>query len=188
MSCKQIHDDKIAKFYNKRTKTIDYSLNQGQADLTKFVKIKDNSSGAISEIDSLSKILLDKFVVVANDSLSLTHKKIQDFFNDYRLDDNNSEDFIYPSIIKKEHLTIQYVNYSSNYGFIGSDADSVFNSIELTSLIIIPLFERHHKGESVDCICFKVKFDIYEESNMKLNKNYKHEEKISEIKEINLND
>ena len=186
MGCKQIHDDKIAKFYDKKSKTIDFSLNQGQADLTKFVKIKDNSSGAISEIDSLSNILLDKFVVVANDSQSITHKKIQDFFNLYRLEDNNSEDFIYPTIIKKEHLTIQYVNYSSSYGFIGREADSVFNSTELTSLIIIPLFERHHKGESVDCICFKVTFDIYEESNMKLKKDYKHEEKISEIKEINL--
>jgi hypothetical protein len=31
-----------------------------------------------------------------------------------------------------------------------------------------------------------VTFDIYEESNMKLKKDFKHEEKISEIKEINL--
>ncbi len=159
-------------------------LAQRQADLYKFVKIPDNAAGLKSEIDSLSKIVSTKFIDIANDTKSTTHKDIQSFFDDYKESEENAEFNIYPKTIKKEHLTIQFIDYSYNHGWVGQAADSVFNNSRLTVLIIIPAFDNLHKGQAVNTICFKLTLDIYTESNMKTDKDYKREEKIIELKKI----
>jgi hypothetical protein len=161
-------------------------LAQQQADLKKFVKISDNATGTISEIDSICKVLTTKFIAIANDLKSTTHKDIQSFFDDYRQSDENTEFNIYPKTIKKEHLTIQFIDYSDNHGWVGQASDSVFNSSTLTVLIFIPAFDNLGKGEAVNNICFKMTLEIYTESNMKTDKDYKREEKITEIKKVNL--
>jgi hypothetical protein len=161
-------------------------LAQRQADLRQFTKIPDNAIGAISEIDSISKMLTNKFIAIANDNKSATHKDIQSYFDNYRLNDENVEFNVYPKTIKKEHFTIQVIDYSDNHGWVGQAADSVFNKSELTVLIIIPAFDNIHKGQAVNTICFKVTLSIYTESNMQTNKVYKREEKITELKKVDL--
>lgn len=161
-------------------------LAQRHADLRNFAKIPDNAIGPISEIDSISKILTNKFIAIANDSKSATHKDIQSFFDDYRLSDENVEFNVYPKTIKKEHFTIQFIDYSDNHDWVGQAADSVFNKSKLTVLILIPAFDNLHKGQAVNTICFKVTLEIYTESNMQTDKDYKREEKITEIKRIDL--
>jgi hypothetical protein len=159
-------------------------LAQRQADLRKFVKIPDNAAGPISEIDSISKTLTNKFIAIANDSKSTTHKDIQSFFEDYKQNEENTEYNIYPKTIKKEHLTIQFTDYSDNHGWVGQAADSVFNTSRLTVLIFIPAIDNLHKGKAVNTICFKMTYEIYTESNMKTDKDYKKVEKIIELKKI----
>jgi hypothetical protein len=159
-------------------------LAQRQADLKKFVKIPDNATIARSEIDSMSKIASTKFIGIANDIKSTTHKDIQSFFDDYKLNHENTEHNIYPKTIKKEHLTIQFINYSDNHGRVGQAADSVFNTSRLTVLIFIPAFDNLHKGQAVNTICFEMTLEIYRESNMKTDKDYKRDEKIIVLKKM----
>lgn len=161
-------------------------LAQRQADLKKFVKIQDNAVGQIFKIDSISKILTTKFIAIANDSKSTTHKEIQSFFDDYKQNDENTKYNIYPETIKKEHLTIQFIDYTDNHGWVGQATDSVFNKSRLIILIFIPALENLHKGLAVNTICFKMTYEIYTESNVKTEKHYKNEEKIIELKKINL--
>ena len=162
------------------------SQGQRQADLNKFVKISDNAGGAIDEIDTLTQILTTKFLKVANDIKTKTHKDIQDFFWTYKLGSENKEINFYPKTLKKEHLTIQYIDYSTNHGFVGQAADSAFNQSELTALILIPAFDIFHKGEGVSTICFKATLRVYTESAINSDNDYKREEKLTELKMIKL--
>lgn len=161
-------------------------LAQRQADLTKFVKVVDMAFGPISEIDSISEILTNKFIFIANDTKTETHKDIQYFFESYKISADNVEYNIYPTTIRKEHLTIQYFDYSDSYGWIGQTADSVFHSSTLTSLIFIPVFENIHKGQNINTICFKVTLQIYTEAKLNSDKDYKREEKIIELRKNDL--
>lgn len=159
-------------------------LAQRETNLTNFVKNEENASGSISEIDSISKILINKFIIIANDSNTETHKDIRSFFEDYKQSDENTEANIYPAVIRKEHLTMQFIDYSNNYGWVAQRADSVYNTSRLSVLIFIPAFDNFHKGLAINTICFKMTFEIYTESNMETGKEYKKEEKIIELTHV----
>lgn len=159
-------------------------LGQRQADLTKFVKTAAVAGGAISDIDTLSEILRNKFIIIANDSSSKTHKDIQNFFEDYKTSEENKEYNIYPKKIGKQNVTVQYIDYSTNYGWVGQTMDSVFNSSTLTALVFIPAFDEFHKGQSVNTICFKATLEIYSETKLDSKKDYKREENITDLKMV----
>ena len=152
-----------------------------QADLTKFVKVPDMAAGPISELESISNIMIDKFVNLANDEKSEPHKEIQSFFNDYKINHENVEHNIYPEIIEKEHLTIHYLEYFSNHGFVGQSDEKIFNAKSLTLLITIPAIDNFRKGQGISTLTFKMLLEINTESNLKTNKEINREEKI-EIK------
>jgi len=162
------------------------SLAQRQSDLTKFVKISDNAAGAISQIDSLSQMLAKRFIGIANNVHSETHREIQSFFKKFKGTKENDSHHVYPEILNKSHLTIQYINYSYHYGWAGQGVDSVFNTSTLTALILIPAFDIFNKGAGVNTICFKVTLELYSEGETKSNKNYKNKEKIVAIKQIEI--
>lgn len=155
---------------------------QKQLNLKKFVKMQDKASGTIADIGVISKILTTKFIAIANDTNAIIHEDIQSFFDDYKLNEDNVENNIYPIIMNKEHLSIQPIDYSNNYGWVGQGADSTFNDSRLTALIIIPAFDNIHKGEIVNTIIFKMTMVLYTESDMKTNKEYKRQERIVELK------
>lgn len=162
------------------------SKGQQQANLTAFVKLPVSAISTIDEIDTLSKILITKFLITANDNKSISHKEIQSFFEDFKSSDENTENNIYPAKLVKDQLTIQYIEYSTSYGFVGHGADSVFNQSELVALVFIPAFDIFHKGKGVNTICFKVSFRVYTESAIDSDKDYKREEKLMEVKMLDL--
>lgn len=157
---------------------------QQEADLKKFVKIPDLAEGAIYEIDSISLILVSIFIDSANNHNSTIHKDIQSFFDDFKLAKENNRDNVYPTILKSEHLSSQFLDYSNNYGWVGQTADSVFNTSRLTILLAIPAFDNFHKGQAVNTICFKMAVDMYTESDLKTDKVYKRNLNIIELKKI----
>jgi hypothetical protein len=159
---------------------------QRQSDLTKFVKISDHAAGTISQIDSLSQILGKRFIGIANNVHSETHREIQSFFKKFKGAKENDSYNIYPERLNQNHLTIQYINYSYHYGWAGQGVDSVFNKAVLTALIFIPAFDIFNKGAAVNTICFKVTMELYSEGETKSNKNYKNKEKIVAIKHIEI--
>jgi len=159
---------------------------QRQADLTKFVKIPDAASGVIEDIDSVSSVLERKFVEKANDSGSVTHQEIQSFFRDYKQDGQNVENNNYPETITQTDLGIQFIDYASNYGWVGHAADSVFNTSRLTALIVIPAFDNLRKGQVVNTISFKMTVTLYTESDLNTHKIYKRQERVLELKQLSL--
>lgn len=138
------------------------------------------------QIDTLVQIMTNEFITIANDENSKTHKQIQSVFEDYKLNNQNAEYNYYPEVIKPEHLTIQYVDYSMNYGWIGQAADSVYNVERLTALIFIPAFDNVHKGQVLNTMCFKMTIEVYEEANMLSNENYRIDRKIIELEKIEI--
>ena len=168
--------------------TTQVSLAQRKADLNQFAKNKDIAAGPISDIDSLSKILTKKFIHIANDTTTKTHKDIQDFFESYRGNPIDTQNYIYPKNIQAKHLTIQFLNYTYAYGFVGETMDSAFNSTVLDALVLIPAFDDFHKGTAVNTLCFKVTLEMYSEGNLTTNKDYKREDKITKIKLIDMGD
>ncbi|MEO6832575.1 MAG: hypothetical protein ABI378_08975 [Chitinophagaceae bacterium] len=162
------------------------TFGQKQADLTKFVRNAAVANVAISDIDNLTQILRNRFVVIANDTTTEVHKNIQIFFEGYKISSDNREYNVYPKEINKKNVTIQYIDYATNYGWVGETKDSVFNSSTLIALIFIPAFDQVHKGQVINTICFKATLEIYSEGKLDSKKDYKRKEKIVALEMIEL--
>ncbi|MFI5221395.1 MAG: hypothetical protein ACHQK8_03645 [Bacteroidia bacterium] len=170
---------------NKKNSS-DSTTSNNNLDSTKSFKITDEGFRDVEEIDTLRQILIKKFLVIANNSKSNTHHEIEEFFDDMNIEDGGQVQDNSPEILSKEKLSFQCLDYSFNYGWVGEGADSVFNSSELTALILIPASNEVHKGNVVNTICFKVRLDIYTESGIDAKTDYKREEKIVLLKKIDL--
>lgn len=158
---------------------------QIQTNLTNFVKVKDIALATNAEIDTLCGKIAEKFLIISNNNKSEIYSTIQDFFNDYIQNSENEEANIYPKVLKKKHLTVQFLNYENSYGWIGKGVDSVSNTSRLTALILIPAFDNIHKVQIVNTICFKAVFETISKTNLISQKDFMYSEKFVELKRIN---
>jgi hypothetical protein len=161
-------------------------FSQQQADLTNFVKAKDKGLSQKAEIDSLIKLLADKFIVIANDHNSKTHKTIQNNFRDYKINDDNKENNYYPEFLTPQHLTIQFIKYSNNYGLTGERRDTLFTNSVLTALVLIPAFDNIHKGQVIENISFKVSFKVSHSTDANKKTTIKNVAEIIDIHEVEI--
>lgn len=170
---------------NREQKSANSKIPQHQSILKNYVRNSEVANVISSEIDSLKEKMADRFLSLANDTSSQIQKEIQLFFDDFKTKEN-LDHYVYPIKLEEKHLYIQQVNFTSNYGWIGTKADSAFYSQELTALIIIPGIENLRKGQSVNSICFKMTIDFYSERNLRTEKAYHEEEKIIELRQLKL--
>lgn len=119
-----------------------------------------NSSFAAAN-ESAVKALLDttvnKFILVANDTKSVLHKTIQgEFANSMQTDRLAS--YVYPKKIKKNNLTVQFLDWTEVHGLYGND--SAWSTETFTAIVFIPLMIEEQKGNSINNLCFKTELEI----------------------------
>jgi hypothetical protein len=125
-----------------------------------FKPFTRNTSYAAAN-ESAVKELLDttvrKFLLIANDAKSALHKTIQDEFASGRETDR-LESYNYPKKLGKNHLTVQFLNWTEVHGIYGND--SAWSNETLTAMVFIPVMTEEQKGSSVSNLCFKTDLEI----------------------------
>jgi hypothetical protein len=129
-----------------------------------FKPFTNNSQFAKSN-EYLVKNLLDttvkKFLLIANDTTSNVYKSVQSAFDDAKITDH-LQSYIYPKTLRKNNITVQFVNWSQENGLLGED--SVWDSESLDAMIFIPVMFGDQHGETIMNLCFTAELNIYTES------------------------
>lgn len=113
------------------------------------------STAVANAYDARVKILMDsiacRFLTIANDSKTLLHKDIQNEFIEAE-DKDRQRAYLYPKLLRRNNITVQFVNWTNVGGIYGSD--STWSNEEFTAMILIPLMLEEQKGNSVNSLCF----------------------------------
>lgn len=131
---------------------------QTTATLIKLIKSEADATDCQKEINRLQKLLTQKFLTKANNKKEKTHKQIQDFFSDFKLNDINLSHYNYPAKLDKTNLTISIIGYDNNWGLLPKSGDTSllegYGNQKLNAIITIPIFDSYNRGYSLNSITF----------------------------------
>ena len=138
--------------------SLTFAIGQTTAVLKKVIKDEAYATNCQNEINSLKTLLITKFLTKANNKKEKIHNEIQDFFADYKLNNNNLSHYNYPTTLDKTNLTITVTGYDNNWGLLPKSGDTSllegYGNHNLNAIITIPIFDNYHRGYSLNSITF----------------------------------
>jgi hypothetical protein len=147
-----------------------FALSQTTPNFRPFTRNLELAKANESSVKDLLDTTVKRFLLIANDTSSDVHKSIQSEF-DLAKSTDRLQSFTYPEKLKKNHLIIQFLNWSHENATKGED--SVWRLESLDAIIFIPLMYEDPHGESVLSLCFRTDLSIVDESKIEGGENKK---------------
>lgn len=140
-----------------------------------------------SDIEILRDCATSMFLLVANDVSSTTNAEIKQFFkkNIETSEDSELNDKL-PIPIKNTDITSQILYYDDYHGFVGNTMDTVATLTTMELLIVISSYNVYRKGEAINGLYYKVKYENKTQGSVSTDKTFSDKETLKEVKKLDL--
>ncbi len=139
---------------------LSFAMAKGQlsADLKRINKTQNGAIEDQKEIERLQTILIKQFLAQANNASNELNKKINDFFSDYTMNNEDAALYNYPKDLQKANLSISIINFDYSWGLLPKAGnDSMLeghNDRSINAIVTIPIYDSYRRGYSINSISF----------------------------------